>query len=145
MKLTVNQSLEYGETEIIVNCSMMDDRLRKLIEYIRQYSFSLIGFADGERYSIPLENIHYIESVDGRTFLYCQDKVYEYKETLASLDRLLLHTSFVRISKSCIMNLNVLKCVKSFLNHRMEAILISGEKLIVSRNYIEHLKKKLED
>lgn len=145
MKLTVNQSLEFKETEIIVNCSMMDNRLKKLIDHIRQYSFSLTGFSDGDKYSIPLENILYIESVDGRTFLYCQDKVYEYKETLTSLDRLLLHTSFVRISKSCIMNLNALKCVKSYLNHRMEATLTTGEKLVVSRSYIEHLKKKLED
>ncbi len=145
LKLTVNQSLEYGETEIIINCSMMDNRLKKLIEHIRQYSFSLLGFAEGEKYSIPLENILYIESVDGRTFLYCQDKVYEYKETLTSLDQRLLHTSFVRISKSCIMNLNALKCVKSFLNHRMEATLTTGEELMVSRNYIEQLKKKLEE
>jgi DNA-binding LytR/AlgR family response regulator len=124
---------------------MMDNRLKKLIEHIRQYSFSLLGFAEGEKYSIPLENILYIESVDGRTFLYCQDKVYEYKETLTSLDQRLLHTSFVRISKSCIMNLNALKCVKSFLNHRMEATLTTGEELMVSRNYIEQLKKKLEE
>ncbi len=144
MKITVNQSLDYRETEIIINCSLMDDRLKKLIDHIRQYSFSLMGIADGERYSIPLENILYIESVDGRTFLYCQDRVCEYKESLTSLDQMLLHTSFVRISKSCIMNLNALKCVKSSLNHRMEATLTTGEKLVVSRNYIESLKKKLE-
>ena len=145
MKVTVNQCLDYRETEIIINCSMMDDRLKKLIDHIRQYSFSLKGIADGEKYSVPLEHILYIESVDGRTFLYCQDRVYEYRETLTSLDQLLLHTSFVRISKSCIMNLNALKCVKSSLNHRMEATMTTGEKLIVSRNYIEQMKKKLED
>ena len=41
MKLTIEQSLENNEIEITIKCGVMDDRLRKLIESIRQYSFSL--------------------------------------------------------------------------------------------------------
>jgi DNA-binding LytR/AlgR family response regulator len=144
LKLIINQSLEIKETEITINCSVLDDRLKRLVENIRQYSFSLKGFSEGHNYNIPLEEIFYIDSVDGKTFLYCNDKVCECKETLASIEQMLLHTPFVRISKNCILNINVLKCVKSSLNHRMEATLRSGEKLMISRNYIENIKKKLE-
>jgi DNA-binding LytR/AlgR family response regulator len=145
LKLTVNQSLDIKENEIIINCSVMDDRLKKLVDMIRQYSFSLKATAEGERYNVPLENIIYIDSVDGKTFLYCTDKVYEYKETLMSLELTLHHTSFVRISKNCIMNVNSLKSVHTSFNHRMEATMTNGEKLIVSRNYIDNLKKKLDE
>jgi Response regulator of the LytR/AlgR family len=123
----------------------MDDRLKKLVNMIRQYYFSLQGISNNESYTIPLEDILYIDSVDGRTFLYCNSRVYEYKDTLASLEQMLIHTSFVRISKNCIMNLNELKSVRSYLNHRMEATMKNGEKLIVSRGYIDHLKRKLEE
>lgn len=144
LRLTINQSLDNGEPEIIINCSVMDARLQKLVDIVRQYTFSLKGIDDGCYYNIPLENILYIDSVDGRTFLYCNDQHYECKDTLAFLENLLLHSPFVRISKNCIMNTSELKSVKSTLNHRMEAYLKNGEKLIVNRNYIEGLKKKLE-
>lgn len=145
MKLSINQSLEIKESEIIINCTVMDDRLKKLINMIRQYYFSLQGIKGSESYTIPLEEILYIDSADGKTFLYCSSEVYEYKDTLASLEQMLSYTTFVRISKNCIMNLNELRSVRSFLNHRMEATMKNGEKLIVSRNYIDNLKKKLEE
>ena len=144
LKLVLNQSLEIKETEITINCSVLDERLKKLVEYIRQYSFSLNGFVEGHSYKIPLEEIFYMDSVDGKTFLYCNNKVYECKETLATIEQMLLHTPFIRISKNCIMNINVLQCVKSSFNHRMEATLRNGEKLMISRNYVENIKKKLE-
>ncbi len=143
MKLSINQSLEIQENEIIINCTVMDDRLKKLINMIRQYYFSLQGIQGTESYTIPLEDILFIDSVDGKTFLYCSNEVYEYKDTLSSLEQMLLYTSFVRISKNCIMNLNELRSVRSYLNHRMEATMKNGEKLIVSRGYIDQLKKKL--
>lgn len=43
MKLTINQSLNQGETEVIINCNVIDARLQHLIDYIRQHSFSLEG------------------------------------------------------------------------------------------------------
>ncbi|WP_246240833.1 hypothetical protein [Anaerocolumna sedimenticola] len=50
MKLSVNQSLEIQENEIIINCTVMDDRLKKLINMIRQYYFSLQGIQGTESY-----------------------------------------------------------------------------------------------
>lgn len=144
MKLTINQSLDVKEAEIIINCSVMDDRMKRLVDYIRQFSFSLKGINNNEIYNIPLENILYIDSVDGKTFLYCKNTVYECKETLASLEQTLMYSPFVRISKNCILNTSALKSVRSTLNHKMEATLFNGEKLVVNRNYIDLLKRKLE-
>jgi DNA-binding LytR/AlgR family response regulator len=122
----------------------MDERLKRLVDYIRQFSFSLKGINNNEIYNIPLENILYIDSVDGKTFLYCKRAVYESKETLASLEQTLMYSPFVRISKNCILNISALKSVRSTLNHKMEATLLNGEKLVVNRNYIDLLKSKLE-
>ncbi|HEX3077224.1 MAG TPA: LytTR family DNA-binding domain-containing protein [Lachnospiraceae bacterium] len=145
MKITVNQSLSITENEIIVNCSMVDKRLQQLIDHIRQYTFILQGTANEEIYQVPLESLLYIDSTDGKTFLYCSKKVYESKESLTSIEQQLLHTPFVRISKNCIMNTTHLRSVKTLVNHRLEATLINGEKLIISRNYIEPLKEKLKN
>lgn len=143
MKLTITQNLEITEPEIHIQCSILDKRLQNLIDYIRQYSFSLIGTKDRQQYSIPLETIYYIDSVDGTTFLYTKTTVYECKETLTSLEQKLINTPFVRISKCCILNLNAMKCVESSFNHRMQVTLKNDEKVIVTRKYIESLKEKL--
>lgn len=143
MKLTLQQGLDIPETEIIIRCSTVDERLAKLIDSIRQYSFSLEGKYEGASYLVPLEKILYIDSVDGRSFFYTAHQVYETKETLAALESKLINTSFFRISKNCILNLSNLKCVSPLWNHRMEATLKSGEKLIITRNYISALKDKL--
>ena len=144
MKLTINQSLNQGEDEIIINCNVIDQRLQHLIEYIRQYSFSLSGKIDEQLFTIPLETIYYIDCVDSKTFLYCKDNVYECKERLVALEERLIHTSFIRISKNCILNCMHLKSVSPLWNHRMEATLSSGEKLVITRSYISRLKEKLE-
>ena len=49
----------------------------------------------------------------------------------------------MRISKSCILNVMTLKNVRALLNGKMEAELENGEKVIVTRHYVETLKQKL--
>ncbi len=43
MKITVNQDYHYDETEVIINCRIIDKRLEKLLDTIRQYTVSLDG------------------------------------------------------------------------------------------------------
>ncbi len=144
MKLTIHQDLAIPETEIVINCAQMDTRLWHLAGLIRQYGFSLTGYQDGKEFQLPLEQVYYIDSVDGKTFLYLEKEVYSCRETLAALEGKLAHTWVVRISKNCIINSNFLQSVRPLFNHRLEAFLPNGEKLIVTRNYIEALKDKLK-
>ena len=144
MKLIINQDLQIPETEITIRCACMDSRLEHLINQIRQYAFSLTGYQEDKEYHLPLDQIFFIDSVDGKTFLYLEKEVYTCRETLSSLEERLSCTSFTRISKSCLVNTNFLKSVRPLYNHRLEAILQNGEKLIITRNYIEPLKEKLK-
>lgn len=143
MKLTIEESLDNNEVEITIKCGVMDNRLRRLIETIREYSFSIQCKKNNEIYTIPLEDVYYIESVDKKTFIYCKSEVYETTNTLINLEEKLTNTSFIRISKSCILNISYLQNVTPLWNHRFEATLKNDEKLIITRHYIEELKNKL--
>ena len=143
MKLTIEESLDNSEVEITIKCGVMDNRLRRLIETIREYSFSIQCKKNNEIYTIPLEDVYYIESVDKKTFIYCKSEVYETTNTLINLEEKLTNTSFIRISKSCILNISYLQNVTPLWNHRFEATLKNDEKLIITRHYIEELKNKL--
>ena len=143
MKLTINQDMTISEDEIIINCAFVDERMKRLIDYIRRSSFSLEGEKEGKIYQIPIEDIFYADSVDGRMFLYDKTDAYASRQTLTALEQQLYHTAFVRISKNCLLNTSKLKCVQPYINHRMMAELTNGEQLVITRNYIDGLKEKL--
>lgn len=143
MKLSIHQDEQFTETEVIINCAYVDTRLQRLTDYIRQYSFSLECELDGKLYQLPIEEINYIESVDSKTFLYTEECTYSSRQTLMSLEEKLKNMTFVRINKSCLLNVSYLKCVAPYANHRLKAELKNGEQLIISRNYVEALKDKL--
>lgn len=143
MKLSIHQDKQFTETEVIINCAYVDKRLQKLTDYIRQYSFSLECESDGNQYQLPIEDIYYIESVDSKTFLYDHERTYSSRQTLTTLEEQLKNMTFVRISKSCLLNVSYLKCVVPYANHRLKAELKNGEQLIISRSYVETLKNKL--
>ena len=81
--------------------------------------------------------------MDSHTFAYTEKEVYECSMRLYELEDQIAKTDFVRISKSCILNVTTLKNVRGLLNGRMEAELENGEKVVVTRHYVEALKKKL--
>lgn len=143
MKLIIDQSPEYGEVEITVKCGMMDERLQRLVEHIRTYSFSIAGRKDGRTYNLTPDGIYYFESVEGRTFAYTEKDVYECTASLSRLETNLAATHFVRVSKSCILNAGILESVRVLMNGRMEAQLSNGEKLIINRHYVPGLKDRL--
>ena len=144
MKLTIQQDPTVSETEVILRCPALDARLKSLIAHIRQYSFVLVGYQEQREFHLPLESIYYVDSADGKTFLYQNQEVYQCRETLATLEEKLRQTTFVRISKNCIINTAVLHHVEPHFNHRLKAVLKNGEQLIITRNYIDTLRRKLK-
>lgn len=144
MKLIIEQDSKAEEAEITIRCSYIDRRLQKIINCIQQHSFCLEGEKEGGIHPVPADEVYYAESVEGRTFFYTEKETYCFKKALQIFEKEVKNTPFIRISKNCIMNTEHLKCVRPFVNHRMEAILKNGEKLIITRNYVDSLRRKLE-
>lgn len=122
----------------------MDERLSRLIEQIRLFSFSITGTKDGVASMIPLEQIFYFDSVENKTYLYVEKDVYQCDKKLYELEQLLKDTTFVRISKSCILNAEKVIEVKAQLNGRLEVKLLNLEKVLVSKHYIREFKEKFK-
>ena len=144
MKLTINQNRSQTETEIIINCPYVSKTLKKIIDYITQFTFTLEGELDGKLYQLPIDKIYYIESVDGKTYLYDKSHSFLCRQTLQSLDDMLKITPFARVSKTCLLNTAYLRCVEAYPNHRLKAELTNNEQIIISRNYINSLKEKIK-
>ena len=115
MKLTIEQSEEFDEPEITIKCGMMDDRLESIIRHIRLNMFSVTGVKDGVTKVLSLGEIFYFDSIDERTFIYLESDVYECSMKLYELEEQLAKAHFVRISKSCIVNIMKLDSVRPML------------------------------
>lgn len=142
MKLTVEQSAEYAETEIIIHCNTIDRTLQKLIEQIQLSSYILTVQKENSTILLKPDAVYYLESVDEKTFVYIKNEVYSSSMKLYELEEYLKNSSFVRISKSCILNINYLESVRPLLNGKMEATLSNDEKVIINRHYVPEFKKK---
>lgn len=70
MKITINESPEFENLEIIINCKSTDENLLKLITSIRAYDKKVTGTKDGQVYILDADDVYYFESVDKKTFIY---------------------------------------------------------------------------
>ena len=104
IRLTVNESKNYNEVEITINCPQIDNQLERLIKQINQLNITLTGTKDGRTYSLFVENVYYIESIDNHSFLYNEKDVYKSDLKLYEIEQLLTGTHFIRISKNLIVN-----------------------------------------
>ena len=143
MKLTIDKNELYLDPEIIVKCKEIDDVLQDIISYIGIADKKMIGEVDGELFFIPLNNILYFESVDKAVYIYTDKQVYRSSAKLYVLEEQLADTYFSRVSKTTILNLKKLNSVRSAKNAKLEGLLVNKEKILISRQYVAEIKKRL--
>lgn len=139
--LTVNESQKYDQVEIIINCPQIDNQLERLIKQIHQTCITLTGIKEGLTYSLLVDDLFYIETIDNQTFLYEEKEVYVSDLKLYEIEQKLSKTYFIRISKNLIVNTAHIECVRALFNGKFEASLTNGEKVIVNRHYVKAFKE----
>ncbi len=144
MRLKLIQNKNQDEVEVQIIYSEMNNTVKTLIDKIKMSQSKLIGYRDNEKIVIKAEEILYIESVDKKTFLYCNNAVYQSQFKLYQVREVLKNLNFAQISKSCILNLDTLISIRPLPNSRMEAVIISGERLNVNRKFIPQIKEMLK-
>lgn len=144
MKITIEMPGPGEEDEIIIRCSSLDDRLMKLIYSLKSDENRLTGYQDEKIVKLPPKEVYYFESVDSKVFAYTAKGTYEVHKKLYEIEQEYAHTDYLRISKSMIVNVAKIAYLKPIFNARFEAKLKNGEKIIISRQYVMELKKKLE-
>ncbi len=142
MKIVMEEPPEGEEEQIIIRCRRMTPELLRALALLKAQD-TLIAYDGNEIHRLRPDGIYYIDTVDNKTFLYLKDKVYESKQKLYELENSLANSDFLRVSKSVILNLRKIKTLSPALSGRFEALLDNGEKVIISRQYMGDLKKRL--
>ena len=122
----LRKPLEYSEFENLI---------KKIKRYFNITKGVFVFSYRKNSFSIPFEEIYYIEKSGRRAYLYSKDKEYIFNMTLNEIWKQLDSGAFVAIYPSCIVNLFYVREIV-----RDELILKTGDNLFVSKIYCQEVK-----
>ena len=143
MNVTITENPALDDIEVSVACPRIDERVQRIVSALGTSDRALVGERDGATYRLDVDDVCYAETVDGKTFLYTADAVYQTPLKLYELEERLAGTEFVRASKQMLVNFDHVASIRPALNARLQLMLDNGEAVIVSRQYAPVTKRKL--
>ena len=143
MQINIETQDDISDTIITIKCREQDIFIERLIAALQIIDRQIMVRYNENIIALNLEEILYIESVDKKCFIYTADKVYESFNKLYELQQQLEQYLFVRINKSCIVNLNNISSIKTYIDRRLLITLSNNEQLIASRQYANGIKALL--
>ena len=143
MKISIDVDSTRHDTEIKITCKSLTPEIEKILATLRMIEQQLMVEKEEETYILDVAKIMYIEAVERKTFIYTKDDCFESKLKLYEMEDRLEEYGFFRASKSCLVQLKNIKSLKADMDRKLKLTLENGEKLIVSRQYADDLKRRL--
>jgi len=141
----LEQDSSCGDIEILIKYKTMNKEVTRVAAMLQAADKQVLCSLEGGEKLIPASDIYYIESVDKKTFVYCEKSVYRTDRPLYQLLECLTPLGFAQINKSCVLNLSFLRSIKTLPNSRMEVMLKNDERLLVTRKYLGTIKQALSE
>lgn len=143
MKIEIDIDEKYPDTEVVIRANKLDSDVERLVAMMRMVNMQIGVRKNDETYLLDVEKILYIEAVERKTFVYTSDETYESDLKLYEIEQELLDRDFFRISKQSIVNIRMIKSLKSDINRKIRITLRNDEQIVVSRMYSDELRRKL--
>jgi DNA-binding LytR/AlgR family response regulator len=141
MKVQIKHISDKEDECLIIECVEVTPDIESIRSYALTKGMTLTGNIDESIYQFNLSDIFYFEAVDERVFAYTNCRSYELKIRLYELENAYADKHFIRCSKSFIINLMKLESISPALNGRFTAHMKTGEKIIISRQYVPKIKR----
>lgn len=138
VKYEIDDSL--SKDEIVIRCKEISQNIMNIQRLLNTNSLDLVfGLQESKIYPIKPMLIERIFSLNRKTWIYSKGELYESKSTLTEFQET-LGTSFVRISKSVIANIKMIRSIESEFSGNFTIVFLSGNKETLSRSYVKDLK-----
>ena len=135
-----------NDDEIVIHCKQINDeviRLQKLISGSENNELELE--LSGKTHFVKTDTILFFETSDNKTVAHTKDRMYYSDLKLYELEER-LPRSFMRISKSSIINLNAVSSIHRDITGICEAYFPETAKMVyVSRSYYKAFKEKINE
>lgn len=146
MKVECNISSDCKEPHAILHINKMTPAIAEaisILEKIDDESLPLIAVKEGKTYFIDPKSLELVRT-EGRDII-CYDKLknrYILNKPLYEMENL-LGSSFVRISKSAIINIQRISHVEAGFNGTMALVMKNGIEDYISRSFRKSFKERL--
>ncbi len=141
MRVKIKKIEEKSEEQVIIECVEVTKEVEEIKAYALTKGLTLSGIYKEQLCTFKLEEVLYFEAVDEKVFAYTPELVYELKMRLYQVEEAYRERHFVRCSKSFVINLMCLEGISPALNGRFMAHMNNGEKIIISRQYVQGVKE----
>lgn len=137
--------VEYGESYEGMSYQFDINNLDNLIAYLKELKDKeyLIGYQNERMYRIAVNDVLYIEGLSKECYFYTVINEYKSEYKLHELEEKLKGTSFIRISKSMLVNICFIDYIQAEANMKYGLYMKNNIKLTLSRKYVFELKKKI--
>ncbi len=148
MKINLEFDASLTENEILIRCASLNEEIQRLqaaLSDIALGSKKFVCYQNETEYYIPLDDILFFETESGRIRAHTKNQVYLTKLKLYELEEI-LPGSFMRVSKSTILNINhIYSITKNLTSSSVVEFSGTHKQVYVSRYYYKPLKFKLEE
>ena len=137
----------FDETRILKTVEKVNKLLTKIDKPIEKKSTRLLKqdklaiSVDERIILLTFEEIIYIFTLEGKTSVVTDKQTYRVNEPLINIERKLQNTSFARVHRSYIVNLDKIIEIQPWFNSTYNLIMSDLEKVPVSRTYTKDLKQ----
>lgn len=143
MVLTMSKEQSLNDDYIDIKYRELTSPIKMIIDICNHDSQTIVGEINEKKYPIDVNDILYIEWVDGRSCICTADNVYTTTQTISQLEQYLAGKGFIRASKPMIVNIYKVKWISGMMNMKLTAELTNGEKIAVSRHYRNNILNRI--
>ncbi|MBO4229858.1 MAG: LytTR family transcriptional regulator DNA-binding domain-containing protein [Clostridia bacterium] len=143
MKVKLETGVETEETEVVIRCRTLDEETDRLLSTIRLFTNTIIGRKESKTFILRPEEICYFDTQDNGVLIYTMDSKYETQLKMYEIEERFNSAGFLRVSRYSLINLRMVSYLEPLFNGRMVAVMKNGDKVIITRLYIQALKTRL--
>lgn len=139
---------EFEETKIVIEAPNMSNEVQNLIKYIENINVfpnQIVASKDNKIHFIDLKDIVCFFSENKYNYLKTLDDTYKIKYRLYELEEMLNTKKFIRISKSCIINIDQVKYFNIGILNTILVELKDNTKETVTKKYFKQIMKLLKE
>lgn len=136
---------QLDDNQIIIQCHSQTVGARVLshLDYLTNDKKTMVVKQENDYVVVQKSEIIYAEVYEKELTIYTQSDELQTAKTLSALIEELSKETFVQVSKSSILNINMIQRVEASFSGNLVARLSDGMKVSISRRYVPHLKRRL--
>lgn len=148
INIKTNISNKFKEIMIFIEAPKLSKEVQNVVDYVSELNSlpaQISANKNNEIYFINVKDIIYFFSKDKYNYIKTNKDEYRIKYKLYELEEKLDKRNFVRISKSCIINMNQVKCFDTNILGTIKVKMKDDTENVVSKRNVSYIMKILNE